>query len=250
MAEPLEITLTADLDPIARALGRAPELAYFWLRDWMFRVATDHRKTLLSQKKLKTNRGIRVPRVNENFGDPKNRHITYSVTPTDRRATSAGDAKKKLGELFLDIGTDNKILPLHEFGGIIRPRSKRKLALKLAPAPGKGRIRRTPQQFRARNPKAVLITRKTRSGSLIVYERKRRRDGVRKNRRRQKGTKRQREFKVRDQLIPRYALVDQVKIEPGLNFYSSWDGREAARTQLFSKAADRILRDIARGFTS
>jgi hypothetical protein len=47
--------------------------------------------------------------------------------------------------------------------------------------------------------------------------------------------------------VPRWALLPSVNLRRALGFYSTWDKQAQLRAKRLAFAADRILRDIAKG---
>jgi hypothetical protein len=258
------VTSTADVsfegvegfEGVDRALETAPAVVYFWMREAYKRMNIDHRRSMLAVSKIKLNRKpkagrrppIEAPKVDDKRNLDPETGIRWVTEPEDKRRPNAKSAD--LLELGLDILTRNNVLVAFEAGTTIRPRRGRMLAVPIK-APGSARRgRRTPYGFRQAKPKAVLIARKSkRSGTLLLFERKRKRSGERQrlqlNRR---GEVRSRQRKtIRDTLVPRWALLPSVNLRRALGFYSTWDKQAQLRAKRLAFAADRILRDIAKG---
>lgn len=258
-----ETTVTVTLDFDERAIARlesgfavGPSATYFWMRDFFFRTAVAHRVGWLRRKGVRFGRrdvSIKVPRVNEAGNTPDSNVVVYRVLPQARRIRGIGPARQGLRELLLSIHTRSDVLRSHEFGAKIRPRRGTRLAIPIAPTEGGRRTRFSPREFRARHPKAVLIARRSRKGgAIILFERVRKRAGVRTRMRRTKTgklTRSQPKTKV-DRLIPRWALITTQTIRPRLRFYDTWDSNRGDRDRAFSRAADRLLKDLARGITT
>lgn len=235
------------------AIREAPRTVYFWIRDAYFRVAVKHRTTMLREGSIRINRRpsknnpdpVQAPRVNETTGASIDRDVLWNVRPLERRRPDA-----PLDQIELDIATGNDILPTHEFGDTIYPAETRLLPVPIKAPGAKRRTSRSPGAFRRAKPKAVLIVRKSeRTGTLLLFERVRKRTA---NRRRLRRTKSGRVSKSQprvyvDTLIPRWALLPAVRVGARLKFYQTWDKLQQDRGAIFRKAAERIIRDIAKG---
>ena len=247
-------------NPLPGMVERAPRVVYFWMRDYVFRVLVMHRTNWTRTTGVRFGRkqgSIKVPRVND--ADPAEKQgdnvVRYTVRPEPRRFETDQAAAAGLAELEGRVRSTSPALYAHQVGAVMRPRKAgvKFLAIPLVAPGNKTRGRLTPSEFRKRNPKAVLLTRKSRRGrSLLVFERIRKRGGERKRLRRTKKGKiarSQPRTKV-DVLVPRWVLLQEVQLPAALGFYETWRNQSAERGKLLRKAGERIARDIARGVDS
>lgn len=241
------IDVKLDTEPFERGMRVAPVATYFWLRDAYGQAFGKHRQQFLRQTGVRFRAGrsgIKVPPVNK---EPhRSNHVTYSVTPTEQRRADAPIAQLH-GQAF----ATSEALESLEKGSTILPRNATKLALPIQ-LPGQRRIRRGPRALARSLPKKSRLITIERNGKLFLAERIRERKGTRvraeltktgKVRKRQRAT-------IVERLIPRYLLVDKVKLPAALGFYRSWDDQLGVRTQIVRRAADRLIKDIARGVTT
>lgn len=255
------LTFEVDDGRIDLALRLAPLTVYFWMRWWFGQVAEIHRSSWRRQMARSRMRWLldftgakqdgsrtqptRVGDINERVTDPDGDFVRYEVHPEAKRTTDERDAER----LEVDIWSPSQWLAEFNKPTVVRARRGRKLALPVTRSSGR-RGRLWPSQFRDRNPRAVLITLTSKSGSLILAERKRRRTG---ERRRPEltptGRVRKRQRKTwQDELIARWVLVDQVrKPRTDLMFYDVWRQLRGVRDRMFEFATRKIEGDIDRG---
>lgn len=245
------------LDKLAFDIGQAPAVAYFWLRDALFKSALAHRNWFVRHTGVKLNRRpssanpnpIQATRVGEIAGADPDRDILWVVAPPEKRKPSRDP--RILDDLAVHIFTNNPVLEGQELGGIVTPKRAGRIAIPIAvPALGVKRGRRSPAAYRKRYPKAVLLAKQSRkSGLLLLFERVRKRTRERKVPLLNKdGSKRARQPKVAvDKLVPRWVLLPSLATEGRLEFFSSWNATAPARENFFAAAARRIVDDIAKG---
>jgi hypothetical protein len=229
---------------------KAPSPSYFWLRDFLGQQFGRHRNKWLRAKGTKFGRpskgGVNVPQLNQGPpGTPPPNFVVYRVEPKDKRFRNPRAATRALNQLGAAAFTGSFVLRIHQFGEDIV--STRKLMA--IPV----RTRGTPKEFRARS-KNPLIALPARGGTAkaLLYERKRVRAGTRTRLRRTKRGKiarSQPKTKV-DRLRLRYVLTRRAEMDETLKFYDTWGAMKPERDRAFKRAADRIVRDIARGVTS
>ena len=242
------IGIKIDTEPFERGMRAAPAATYFWLRDAFGQAFGKHRQAFLRQTgvRFKAGRfGIRVPPVNKEPVHKPNQ-ITYTVTPVEQRRTDAPIAQLQ-GTAF----ATSEALESLEKGATITPKQGQKLALPIQ-LPGQRRIRRGPRAFAASLPKKSRLVTIRRNGKLFLAERVRERKGVRVRPELTKtgGQRKTQRKTVVERLIPRYLLVDKVKLPAALGFYRSWDNQVADRAAVMKRAADRLVKDIANGITT
>lgn len=243
------LSIKIDAEPFVRGFRAAPVATYFWLRNATERAFEDHRRAFLRQKAVRFNsgaRGIKVPPVNADRAHRSNQ-ITYRVDPPEKRRTDA-PIREIAGTAF----ATSEALAALETGATITPKKGEFLAIPIL-IPGRKNVKRPPSRYaRALPKKSRLITLRSRSGALVIYERIRERKGTRVRAELTKTGKRRKTQRAtfRDRLIPRYTLTRSAKLPAALSFYRSWDGQRQARDRIFANAADRLLRDIAKGITT
>lgn len=250
----LDVRFRVDAKPLQDAIRRAPRLVYFWLRDATGKTFGKHRREWLRANQVKFGsrvRGIQVPHVNAAGARPDFRTVSYVVLPKSSRTTERGTTAP-IEAIAGDAFATSTALEALQHGATIRPRSGRFLAIPIKPRRGRA-FRVGPRRFRNRLRKSSrLITIRTRSGRLILAERQRRRTGTRfRSELTKKGRLRKTQRKtLQDVIIPRYVLVPEVRLPRALQFYETWDRLKPERDRAYRLAADRILRDLARGLDS
>lgn len=247
--EGLEFRL--DTHDLEKAFDRAPVMSYFWLRDFFFRLTVGHRIAWLRGKGTAfgrrgddpSSRAIKVWKVNEGPDSPESQDVTFEVRPKLRKMTDVAAAVAGLNQLSAVHATGSSVLRVHETGEDIR--SPEWMAIPIKTRPG------SPEKWRAKNPGKTLVARPSRRtpGKILLYERIRtqRRGRPSKNKAKVAGRRRRGGRATRDQLRLRFILTKFIEMDPTLHFYDSWDQQVADRDRLFSEAADKIVRDLARG---
>lgn len=253
-------TLTVEgleaLADLEEAIATAPPVVYFHVRNALQGMAIDHRTTFLRRLPIRLARkrggrdSISTPKVGEPVPDDElDRSIRWSVHPAGERMPNA--TSDDLDALYLEALTRATVLAGYEAGITIRPRHRKKLAVPITAPGAKGRGRQSPAEFREKNPRAVLIARKSKaSGALLLFERKRKRSkDPRKRAELGKNGKPRAKQRGRwvDTLIPRWALLDQVDLRRSLGFYQAWDSNRGKRAARLTKALRYIVRDISAG---
>jgi len=251
-----------DEEAFARGMREAPAMTYFWLRNYLGSMYGKHRKNWMRQRGVSFGskaKGIVVGRVNQDVPEDF-RHVVYKVHPANEKIKTGAfrpGAKGKIKELAGDAYAHSEALKLHQEGGTIRPKRGRRLAIPIATRGKKGKttkLRRSPSQFRKTMKKSSeLVTVRRPSGALFLVERVRRRTG-----RRSWGFAKTKSGKIsrsqkktwRDTLIPRWILAPSATLPAELNFYDAWDAMKGDRDKALAKAANRILKDLARGRTT
>lgn len=212
---PIRFDIDGD-ERVAEVFDKAPEVAYRYLRDYVFQSFLDHRKNWLRVKGVKFGRGgrgIKVYRVGEE-GPTTNKTVHY-VVPKSRRARSKGDAITKLRRFNAEVRTGSEVLEHHQKGGTITKGGGRRMAIAVKTRPG------DPRQWRAKYP-----NKKLRYFDNKVFEE----IGKRKKR-----------------LRLRWVQVRTVKNRPTLKFYETWAKLKPLRDTQWRKAADLMIDAMKRG---
>lgn len=244
------------LAALEQSIAEAPSHVYFWIRDAMMRIAIEHRTTFLRRVPIKLSKSlagraaISTPKVGEPVPDAElDRAIRWQVYPEAKRKPDA--TEEDLDGLYFEALSRAVVLVGYEQGIAIAPKARQKLAIPLIAPGGKARGRLSPAEFRARNPKAVLIARRSKSsGNLTLYERKRKRSKSPRGRAERTTTgkvrKTQRGAWV-DTLVPRWSLVDRVDLRRSLGFYAAWAATRGSRATSLQRALRSIVRDVSAG---
>lgn len=235
---PHALRFRLDLTDVHAVMSGLPKAGYFWLRDFLGRSFGQHRVQWLRNKGTKFGRGeagkgIRVSQIEAGgTGTPlQPNEVRYSVSPAEKRMATAAAARAGLQALEGAVETDNRILPVHQFGQDIR--SSRRMFVPVKTRPGGF------QQWRARHPSAALkFLPSKRDDKTLVYEVTRRRG--------QRGRPRAGSPPPAQKLRLRWILTRQVQMKPTLRLYESWEHMTSVRDRLFKEAADKMLRDLER----
>lgn len=233
------LRVTVDTTGLEQAMRKAPRAVYFSARDFLGAVFGKHRQQWLRNKGTKFGRGgaggkaIKVFGVNEGPDTPADNHVVYHVRPKDQRMASERAAIDAMQQLRAEAFTGNQVLPVHEFG--IDIRTSQWMAVPVRTRPG------SPRAWRERYPNKTLVTRPGRAGSLLLFERTRKRGRGRPR----KGAK----AKQVESLRLRFVLTKHVAMQPTLHMYDTWDELATYRASAWKRAADRIERNLAQGVT-
>lgn len=238
---PRTIQFRIDTKGLEEAFRRAPSSSYYWLRGFMGGELLRHRNTWLRGKGTKFGRGadgVKVHRLNEGPAAPADKDVIYRVLPKDKRIREPVSAGRALNLLEASAFAGSVVLRVHQHGEKVAARPDGWMALPIRTRPG------SPGAWRARNPGKVLISRPSRRdpNRLLLLERSR----VAGRGRPRAGQRRRRTERLR----LRFMLVKSVQNRPTLKFYETWDALRAARDAEWSKIADRLVKDIARGVTT
>lgn len=248
MADPLvitggtdrSITFKIDTTQVRAIMAGLPKVAYFWTRDFLGRSFGQHRAKWLSSKSTKFGRGteggksIRVSQVNEgSSGALQPNEVRYRVEPREKRQPTSAAAARGLDAMVAAVDTDNMILPVHEFGGTIR--SQREMFVPVKTRPGSF------GKWRAAHPSAklLLLPSKRGGGNRLIYEAQRRRAG--------RGRPPKDAPPAAERLRLRWILTRSVTMRPTLKLYDSWDQLASQRDANWREAADKMIRDAAKG---
>jgi len=220
-------------------LRAAPKIAYFRIRDFLFRSVLEHRKRWLAKKGLAFGRGdgriggpIRVRQINDGLGDVGPVDVAYQVTPKQKRAESPAQASQLLPQLVAEIFTGNLVLPIHQEGRAID--TTEFMAIPVRTRPG------SVKKWREQNPGKTLITLPSkRDNKLLLYER----TIVRGRGRPKKGEA----PKTKERLRLRFLLTKHVGMKPTLQLYETWDEQVPFRDAAWKEAADKMQADLVKG---
>jgi hypothetical protein len=109
------LRVTIDAEPVSEVLSRAPGVAYFWLRKFLFGAFVDHRLTWLRAKGTKFGRrggadskAIKVWPINQGPVPPGPADVVYQVQPAPERVASAAEAATQLPQLAAEAFTGNE----------------------------------------------------------------------------------------------------------------------------------------------
>lgn len=238
-----ELRFTIDLAPVERVLRVMPKVAYFWLRDYFVGSFISHRLAWLRGKSTRFGRGgrgIKVWPVGEGpTENPAPLDVVYGITPRAKRAASSDEARATLAQIGGEAFTGNVVLPVHEFGPVIKARNSRFLAI-----PMKGARPGNITKWKQQHASARLIARPIGGGRVMLFE-----VTTRGNRNTAAAWRRQNPDQfgpapARVQWSPRFLLVPRVQMHPTLKFYSTWDSLAGRRDELFAKNADKMIRDL------
>ena len=232
------ITFTIDTRQVRAIIAGLPKVAYFWTRDFLGRSFGQHRIRWLRNKSTRFgrgtegSRGIRVSQVNEGSeGALQPNEVRYRVEPREKRMSTSGAAARALDNMFAEVATDNRILPVHEFGTDIR--SQREMFVPVRTRPGDfGR-------WREANPNAKLLLLKSKrgAGTRLLYEVQRARRGP--------GRPKKDAPPASERLRLRWILTRSVTMRPTLKLYETWDLLASQRDALWRETADKMIRDAA-----
>jgi len=238
-------------------LLRAPIATYFWIRAYFEQVARLHRQTFKQRARGNvdfTGRntwsgdggGLRIYDINEPVESRREDWIRYQVRPEPKRTKDPLAAEF----LRLDIYSHSILAKKLQETKAIKPRRVKKLAIPLDVAGVWGKRKPWPFMFRRDNPRTVLLTRTTKRGNLVLFERVRKAAGVRKRiilGKKGQPLKRQRKTLV-DQLVPRWVLIDVLKLKRSmLQFYESWTTMQSVFDRVWDRYIANLWRDIDRG---
>jgi len=239
------IVLKLDTSGLQQSFAVAPSSSYYWMRTFLFSSLLKHRTYWLKAKSTRfgrakdaNSRAIKVWRVNEApLTGIRPNWVTYHVTPKEQREKNPTRAAALLQQLAGVAGAGSIVLEVHQRGTDIR-------TSKWMAVPIRTR-ERSPKAWRAKNPGKVLVVvpDPRNSERLWLAERKR----YRGRRKALLPGERNAKKVVRDFLRRRFLLLKSVNMDPTLNFYESWDALGGERNQEFSRIADRLTKDIARG---
>lgn len=239
----IDLSIKVDDAEVLHALRTSTMLAYEHMHDFVDHVARSFRKNFIQDT------GINLPanRV-AGINAGKNFAFVFEVQPEAKRAPDPATAAAYFSALRFEAYTRVPSMLAHETGATITPQSGNFLAVPIAPGGGKA-LRVPPRTYRGKRRTGKLLTKRSKGGKLILFERVRRRTGDRvrpeftrtgRLRKRQRAT-------VQDQLVPRYVLLPQVKLEPRLRFYATWEKLAGDRQDKFRRAADNFLRAVGAG---
>jgi len=231
------VTFKVEADSVRRVIAGAPKIAYFWTRDFLGRSFGQHRIKWLRSKSTKFGRGaenskgIRVSQVNEGgTGALQPNEVRYSVFPPEKRQPTAAAASRALDTMTAEVATDNRILPVHQFGTDIR--SMRAMFIPVKTRPGSFAA------WRAAHPSAkLLFLPSKRDDKRLVYE---------VTRRRGRGRPRKDAPPAPEKMRLRWILSKFVSMKPTLKLYESWDGMASTRDTLWRETADKMIADLNR----
>lgn len=242
---PQMISLRVDKRGLERIFQTQPVITYRHMRDFLDHAFRSFRKNFI----LRT--GINLPNnavAGINAGTKY--AFVFTVAPKAKEIGSkdANTARAALQQLRGEAYTNVPSMRAHEEGATIRAKGK-KLAVPILLA-GRRNPLPTPAGLRKqiagrkRNSRKLLVL--NRGGRAILFERMRWRTGERKVAELTKSGKLKKKQRktFEDVLIPRYRLVDSVKLKPQLNFYRTWDELEGDRVVKFKNAATRLVNEI------
>lgn len=237
------LRVTIDAEPVSEVLSRAPGVAYFWLRKFLFGAFVDHRLTWLRAKGTKFGRrggadskAIKVWPINQGPVPPGPADVVYQVQPAPERVASAAEAATQLPQLAAEAFTGNEVLPTHEFGADITSKGKL-LAIPIKTQPGSLRL------WREQHPGAKLrILPSKRDNKLLVFEVL----SVRPRGRPRKDAPPVPKTRLR----LRWLLTREITLRPTLRMYETWDGLKARRDDFFAHYATRMAEQMASGRTA
>lgn len=233
------IEVKVDTRVLEQAIEKAPAVAYFWLRNWIFGAFVKHRLTWLQSKGTKFGRGggegskaIRVARVGDPAPGPND--VGYAIDPAEPRVTPDAGAAA-LNALRAEIQTGSVPLRVHQFGEDIRTQRWMAIAFRTRPA----KLRRWREKYPQR--KLVTLPSPKNPQTLLMYEKQQVRG---RGRPRKDGSA---PAVKREKLVLRFVLRRFVEMDPTLKLYETWDSLQAERDARFATAASRIVKDIASG---
>lgn len=235
------ISFRLDPKPLEYGFDVAPGATYYWLRSALRGVLIDHRRKWLGLKGTKFGRGddksraIKVWQIDEApAGVPQDNWVVFEVHPRERRIADPNAARAALTGLVAQVHAGSIALQVHQEGTDIRSRSWMTIPVRTRPG--------NPKAWREKNPGKELVLRPSKrdSGTMLLFERQQVRG---RGRPRKDGTGNT----VGERLRLRFLLKRHVDMKPTLRFYESWDAANPERSRQLAYAADRILKDIARG---
>lgn len=233
------ITFKIDTTQVRAIMTGLPKVAYFWTRDFLGRSFGQHRVSWLRSKSTKFGRGteggkgIRVSQINDgSTGALRPNEVRYLVEPKDKRQPTSDAAARGLDTMRAIVETGNLILPVHEFGAEIR--SQREMLIPVKTRPGSFGA------WRAAHPRAklLLLPSKRGGGNRLLYE---------ATRRGSRGRPRKDAPPPAERLRLRWILTRAVTMRPTLRLYESWDVLASQRDAHWREAADKMVRDAAKG---
>lgn len=228
-----DFQIKIDTSGVRKVFAGMPIVAYFWMRDYLFRAFVTHRLRWFAAKGTKFGRagGIQVWKINEGPEVPGPLDVVYSVHPKAQRIAYSAQAQAALDEVRAEAFTGNKVLPIHEFGKDLR--TSRWMAVPVKTLPG------SPKAWREKNPSKELVARPSkRDSKILLFE-------IQKKRNRGR-TKKGAAPTIREHARLRFILTRNVQMRATLKMYSTWDVLEQDRSDLWQQTATKMLRDFER----
>jgi hypothetical protein len=201
----MQLTTEIDKRELERAIKIAPRVLKFELADGMDRIGKGFLKRF-RQQQLQGPPGVRGASGHGLFGTFKR---VFLVSPT-------------IEGMGIQIFTDSKIAKLHETGGTVRDPGGGRLAVPLSArtemfTPG-GKLRGRYKRVRElKNVRPMRFHGKTFLARVTKRAKK---------------------------ILPLYVFKRQVRIQPRLGFYRTWDGLVNYRIDILNKSIEKALRKI------
>ncbi len=231
------LQIRVDLGDVPVVMRLAPKIAHFWLQGFLFASFRNHRVGWLRAKGTKFGRGdggIKVHPVNEAPATVTELDVVYRVHPKNQKAGSVEEAQRGLQSMEAEAFAGSVALRVHEFGEDVRS-SRKWMAIAVKTRP------KTPEKWRAKFPNKRLELRPSKKfpGESVLYEVTKVRGRGRPRRGQVAATK--------ERLTLRFLLKRVVEMNPTLRMYASWDAMKEMRDQLWSGAANRMIKQLQEG---